>query len=69
LDHTSRRLESMECESVENVEIAIFKKVLKDLYQFQRKELHLIRKEKHFSDEIIRKQEMQIDLSDSKLNA
>ena len=69
LDHTSRRLESMECESVENAEIAIFKKVLKDLYQFQRKELHLIRKEKHFSDEIIRKQEMQIDLSDSKLYA
>lgn len=68
LDHSSRKLESMECERLEGAEVSVFNKVLKDLYQFQRRELHAIRKEKEFSDEIIRAQEMQIDLSDTKLN-
>jgi hypothetical protein len=58
----------MECEEYESIELSVFNKVLKDLYQVQRRELHLIRKEKKFSDEVIRAQEMQIDLSDTKLN-
>ena len=67
LEHSSKRLESMECEELETAEVEVFKKVLKDLYHVQRKELHLVRKEKEFSDEVIRRQEMQIDLSDTKL--
>ncbi|RZL17223.1 MAG: Na+/H+ antiporter, partial [Pedobacter sp.] len=68
LDHSSKKLESMECEKYENAEVSVLNKMLKELYQLQRKELHLIRKEKAFSDEVIRAQEMQIDLSDTKLN-
>lgn len=67
LNHASRRLESMECEAIENAEMEVYNKILKDLYQIQRQELHKIRGEKEFSDEIIRKQEMQIDLSDTKV--
>ncbi|RZL02484.1 MAG: Na+/H+ antiporter, partial [Pedobacter sp.] len=68
LDHSGKKLDSMECETYESNEVSVFNKVLKDLYQLQRKELHLIRKEKKFGDEVIRAQEMQIDLSDTKLN-
>jgi len=65
--HALRRLESMECEQVENAETEIYNNILKDLYHIQKQELHKIRREKAFSDEVIRKQEMQIDLSDTKI--
>jgi Na+/H+ antiporter len=67
LDHSTKRLESMECEELESAEIVAYNVILRDLYQIQRRELHLVRKEKIFSDEAIRKQEMQIDLSDTKI--
>ncbi|WP_443947470.1 Na+/H+ antiporter [Pedobacter sp. AW1-32] len=67
LSHASRRLESMECEAVESAEMEIYNDVLRDLYHLQRQELYKIRKEKSFSDEVIRKQEIQIDLSDIKI--
>lgn len=67
LGHTSRRLESMECEEIENAEMEVYNDILRDIYRIQRQELHKIRKEKTFSDEVIRKQEMQIDLSDTKI--
>jgi Na+/H+ antiporter len=69
LQHSSKRLESMECEEMETAEMKVYRKVLKDLYRLQRNELHQIRREKEFSDEVIRKQEMQIDLSDTKLTS
>jgi Na+/H+ antiporter len=68
LQHSFKRLESMECEQMETAEMKIYNKVLKDLYMLQRNELHQIRREKEFSDEVIRKQEMQIDLSDTKVS-
>jgi CPA1 family monovalent cation:H+ antiporter len=67
LSHASRRLESMECQEIENAEMEAYNDILKDIYKLQRQELHIIRKEKIFSDEVIRKQEMQIDLSDTKI--
>jgi Na+/H+ antiporter len=69
LQHSSKRLESMECEEMETAEMKVYKKVLKDLYRLQRNELHQIRREKEFSDEVIREQEMQIDLSDTKITS
>ena len=45
----------------------VYNHILKDIYHIQRQELHKIRKEKQFSDDVIRKQEMQIDLSDTKI--
>jgi CPA1 family monovalent cation:H+ antiporter len=65
--HTSRRLESMGCADIEMAEMEIYNKILRDLYHMQRQELHKIRMEKRFSDEVIRKHEMQLDLSDTKL--
>lgn len=67
LSHASRRLESMECKEIEDAEMEIYNDILKDIYRIQRQELHKIRKGKEFSDEVIRKQEMQIDLSDTKI--
>ncbi|SER95452.1 Na+/H+ antiporter [Pedobacter rhizosphaerae] len=67
LSNASRRLESMECQEIENAEMEAYNDILKDIYKLQRQELHKIRKEKVFSDEVIRKQEMQIDLSDTKI--
>lgn len=67
LNHASKRLESLECEEIENAEMDIYNHILKDIYRVQRKELHKIRREKEFSDEVIRQEEMQIDLSDTKI--
>ena len=55
----------MECERLENEEIGIYNHILKDLYHIQKQELHKIRREKEYNDEVIRKHEMQIDLSDT----
>ena len=67
LSHAAKRLHSMECEEIENVEMDAYNHILKDIYHLQRQELHKMRGEKKFSDELIRKQEMQIDLSDTKI--
>lgn len=67
LSHVSRRLLSMECEEIENAEMDAYNHILKDIYQLQKQELHKMRGEKKFSDEFIRQQEMQIDLSDTKI--
>ena len=42
---------------------------LLDLYEVQRRELFLIRKEKQFSDEEIRRQEYQLDFDEAKIIA
>jgi Na+/H+ antiporter len=65
--HTSRRLESLECADIETQEMQVYNNILRDLYRLQREELHQIRTEKQFSDEVIRKHEMQLDLSETKL--
>ena len=57
----------MECEQLENAETEVYNDILKDLYHVQKQELYKIRREKSFSDEVIRKQELQIDLSDTKV--
>jgi Na+/H+ antiporter len=67
MKHTSRRLESLECADIETAETKIYNDILRDLYHLQRQELHQIRTEKQFSDEVIRKHEMQLDLSETKL--
>ena len=63
LTHANQRLKCMEC-GITPSEIYQYNKVLKDLYHTQRQELFHLRKEKKFSDESIRKQEIQIDLAE-----
>jgi len=64
--HITKRLESLESQKVENTENEVYNRILKDIYHIQRQEIHQLRKEKKFSDEMLRKEEMQIDLADTK---
>jgi CPA1 family monovalent cation:H+ antiporter len=41
---------------------------LADIYKIQRKELFLLRQQNRFSDEHIRKAEMQLDLDETKIS-
>ncbi|TWR30957.1 Na+/H+ antiporter [Mucilaginibacter pallidiroseus] len=63
-----KRLASLDCDASQHAEVKTYNKVLKELYHVQRQELYHIRKEKAFSDEAIRKQEMQIDLAETSVN-
>jgi Na+/H+ antiporter len=63
--HAERRLASMDCVIIDAAETKVYTAMLKELYDLQRAELHNMRREKIFSDEIIRKHELQIDLADT----
>jgi Na+/H+ antiporter len=66
---TAERLKSLDCDQSQMVEVKMYNRVLKDLYHVQRRELYHIRREKAFSDDAIRKQEMQIDLAEAKITS
>ncbi|MCC8407858.1 Na+/H+ antiporter [Mucilaginibacter sp. UR6-1] len=67
LKHNARRIECLECVDKDQKELAVYRHVLKDIYHTQRKELYHIRKEKIFSDEAIRKEEMQVDIAEIRI--
>lgn len=64
IDH---KLASLSCIEIEKHEILLYREVLKKIYDHQRQELFVIRKEKIFSDEVIRKMELQLDLDELKI--
>lgn len=59
---------SLRCDQVEHHEIETYHRVLNQIYALQRKELFRLRREKFYSDEEIRKAELQLDLNDLKVN-
>lgn len=59
---------SLRCDQVEHHEIETYHRVLNEIYALQRKELFRLRREKFYSDEEIRKAELQLDLNDLKVN-
>lgn len=63
----SKRLESLECDEIKHQEIKKYHHLLLDIYAIQRKELFKMRKERLFSDEEIRKAELQLDLNELKI--
>jgi NhaP-type Na+/H+ and K+/H+ antiporters len=65
--NVTQRLASMECDASQAKEVKAYHKMLLEIYTRQRKELFLLRKEKFFSDEEIRKAEMQLDLNELKI--
>ena len=65
--NTEARLQSLECVETEQQEIECYHTVLLTIYQQHRKELFRLRKEKHYSDEAIRKAELQLDLDELKI--
>ncbi|MNY55276.1 hypothetical protein D3C86_1912390 [compost metagenome] len=60
-------MESLECDETEHREIKKYHHLLLEIYAIQRKELFRMRKEKLFSDEEIRKAELQLDLNELKI--
>jgi Na+/H+ antiporter len=65
---TQQRLDSLECDTTLKEEADLYNEVLKDIYHVQRQELFILKKEKFFSDEEIRKMEMQLDLNEVKIS-
>jgi len=63
-----QRLECLECDGVKKEEVEIYNLVLLDLYNVQRKELFVLRHEKNFSDEELRKMESELDFDEAKIN-
>jgi Na+/H+ antiporter len=68
LEETQQRLESLECDTLAHEELERYHYVLRDLYAEQRRELFKLRKEKLYSDEVIRKQELQLDLDEARVS-
>lgn len=67
ISHTERQLASLECDTSDLVRTQAYHHLLKEVYTLQRKELFRLRKEKIFSDEEIRKAELQLDLNELKI--
>lgn len=61
------RLDSLECNELKHHEVKHYHHILLKIYEIQRKELFQLRKEKFFSDEEIRKAELQLDLNELKI--
>jgi Na+/H+ antiporter len=68
LKHNNRTLECMECIEQDQKELIVYRRVLRDIYRVQRKELYHMRKENTFSDEAIRKEEMQVDIAEVRIS-
>ncbi|TDB68235.1 Na+/H+ antiporter [Arundinibacter roseus] len=64
---TRQKLDSLECAESNLEELSVFHHVTKELIQIQREELAVLRAEKLFSDEMLRKQAAQLDLDEARL--
>lgn len=62
------KIASLECAETEKNNLSVFRKLLQDVYDVQRRELVHIRNEKIFSDHVLRKQAAKIDLDEAILN-
>lgn len=67
ISKTKQRLRSLESGGNENSEHDHYHHILLEIYASQRKELFRMRKENKFSDEEIRKAELQLDLNELKI--
>lgn len=65
---TSRTLECLTCNDEKKLEVEVHKQVMQDLFRVQRKELFLMRREKIYSDEHIRRQESILDLDEARVH-
>ncbi len=65
---TAQRMESLECDDNQASEIRIYNSVLIEIINVQRRELIVLRQEKAFEDELLRKQTEQLDLNEARLS-
>ncbi|MDZ4710874.1 MAG: Na+/H+ antiporter [bacterium] len=63
-----QKLESLKCDDFEEQEVELMNEVVRDLIAIQRKELFILRKKNLFTDEVLRKQEAQLDLDEAKIS-
>jgi hypothetical protein len=66
LNHTNGKLD---CIEENHKELAIYRRVLKGIYRVQRKELFQLRKDKKHSDEVIRQEEMQVNIAEVRVTS
>ncbi|WP_343607774.1 Na+/H+ antiporter [Chryseobacterium oranimense] len=66
INRLEHRLESLEADGDEK-QVEVYHQLLMNIYALQRKELFALRKEKYYSDEEIRKAEIQLDLNELKI--
>lgn len=64
----AKRMESLERVEKKHSQMEAYRKIQSDIFTEQRKELFKLRKENFFSDEEIRKAELQLDLNDLKIS-
>lgn len=62
----SQRLASLECDTTEKEEVALYHQVCGEIYKLHRKEIFAMRKQNLFGDEEIRKAELELDLNELK---
>ncbi|WAC39766.1 Na+/H+ antiporter [Pedobacter sp. SL55] len=67
IDEGKKQLASLACDETEIEEIHVYQHVLLEVYAEQRKELFALRKGKLYTDEEIRKAELQLDLNELKI--
>jgi Na+/H+ antiporter len=68
LTDTEEKVTALECDKNSLEDVKEYNHVLIEIYGLQRKELFKLRKENAFSDEEIRKAELQLDLDDLKIS-
>ncbi|RZK65081.1 MAG: Na+/H+ antiporter, partial [Pedobacter sp.] len=62
-----RQLASLECNETEIAEVHVYQHMLLEIYAEQRKELFKLRKGKFYTDDEVRKAELQLDLNELKI--
>ncbi|MDR7131976.1 CPA1 family monovalent cation:H+ antiporter [Algoriphagus sp. 4150] len=67
ISNLEEKVSSLEYDEIENNDIILFHQELHNIFTIQRNELARLRKEKLFSDEILRKQGEKIDLSEAQI--
>jgi CPA1 family monovalent cation:H+ antiporter len=67
IETKQRRLEALDCDESERNNVSTYHRILMTTYAMQRRELFQIKRERLFSEEEIRKAEMQIDIDELRI--
>lgn len=63
-----QRLDCLECNDTLKEDVELYHRILLDIYKVQKRELIVLRSEKTFSDEELRRQESKLDFEEAKIN-
>lgn len=68
IEFSRQRLQSLEYDQCGKEELEVYNNVMKDILDLQREELFTIRKNNLFDDEVIRRQESQLDIEEARIS-